>query len=118
GDEPRHVFDVLGGAHDLFRRLDVQEDGVLQKGLFVLARICVNAKSGGGCSVDNFVIHIGDVNDLANLVSALAQESAQRIHDHIGAEVADVAVVVNGGSAGIHADQVVVQRLEITHPRR
>ena len=35
-----------------------------------------------------------------------------------GAEVADVAVVVDGGAAGVHADFVIVQRLKFLDSAR
>ena len=44
---------------------------------------------------------------MAHFVSTLPQEAAQQIDGDKGAEVADVAVVVDRGSAGVHADFVV-----------
>ena len=49
------------------------------------------------------------------LESALAQEAAQNIHSDEGAEVADMAVVVDGGAAGVHADGIVRGRSELFH---
>src|SRR5208283_406830 len=45
-------------------------------------------------------------------VAALLQEAPQRVHHDESAEVTDVSIVVNRGSTGIHADQVIFQRME------
>jgi hypothetical protein len=53
-----------------------------------------------------------------DLVSALPQEAGEEIDGDEGAEVADVALVVDGGPAGIHADFVVAQGMEFFDLRR
>jgi len=52
-------------------------------------------------------IHVADV------VSALAQKAIKKIDGDECAEIADVAVVIDGRPAGIHADAIVVERMEI-----
>ena len=52
---------------------------------------------------------------MLEFVSALAQESPQDVHGNKGAKVADMAVIVHRGAAGIHADGIVRFRLELFH---
>ena len=75
--------------------------------------VLANGDAGGGRVADDLVVHVGDVHDVLQLVAALPQEAAQQFDDDEGAEVADVAVVVNRGPAGVHADGVVFQRVEL-----
>ena len=62
---------------------------------------------------DDLVVHVGDVHDVLQLVAALLQEAPQRVDHDEGAEVADVAVVIHRGTAGVHADQVVFQWMKL-----
>src|SRR5436305_12996463 len=61
---------------------------------------------------DDFVIHVGDVHHVLELMAALPQEPAQNVYRDKGAEIADMAVVVDGEPACIHADCVVHGWLE------
>ncbi len=45
--------------------------------------------------------------------SALPQEARQDIDRHKSAEIADVSVVVNGRSTGIHANLLPIEGLEL-----
>ena len=62
---------------------------------------------------DDFVIHVGDVHYVLHFVSALAQKTIEKVDGYEGAEIADVAVVIDGWSAGVHADVVTVDRMEV-----
>ena len=61
---------------------------------------------------NDFVVHVGDVHDVADVVSALAQKAIEKIDGDKCAEIADVAVVIDGRSAGVHADAVAVEWME------
>ncbi len=50
---------------------------------------------------DDLVVDVGDVHDVFDGDALLAEKAAQHIDVQEGAEVADVAVVVDGGPAGI-----------------
>ena len=90
----------------------MQRGGVFEKRLLVFRRVLLYGHARRGSIADDLVVHVGDVHDVMDLVSALAQVAAQNVHGHEGAEVADVAVVVDGRSAGVHADLVVHERPE------
>ena len=62
---------------------------------------------------DDLVVHVGDVHHVLQLEAALLEEAPQGVDDDEGAEVADVAVVVDRGPAGIHADQVIFQGMKL-----
>ena len=58
----------------------------------------------GGCGVaDNLVVDVGDVHDVVERDALLTEDAAEDIDVEEGAEVADVAVVVDGGAAAVHA---------------
>jgi hypothetical protein len=50
---------------------------------------------------------------MVKLVPALAQKAAQDVDESEGAEVADVAVIVDGRTTGVHPNHAVLQRSEI-----
>ena len=62
---------------------------------------------------DDLVIYVGDVHDVVQGVTALAQKTAQHVYRNKRAEISDMAVVINGWSAGIHANLVVLERTEL-----
>ena len=116
-DEGRHFRNVLGGANE-GRLLDADHGGVLEKRFLILRGVLLHADAVAGGVADDFVVHVGDVHDVAHGVSALAEEPAQKVDGDEGAEVADVSVVVDGGAAGVHADFVVAKGMELLDLRR
>ena len=93
--------------------LDVQRVGIFQKRLAILLRVLLHGDAVAGGVADDLVVHVGDVHDVLQLEAALLQKAPQRVDDDEGAEVADVSVVVDRGTAGVHADQVVFQWMEL-----
>ena len=112
-DEMRHLLNVVGGADQKLRMLDVQGIRIFQESFLVLGGVLLDTDAVARRVADDFVIHVGDVHHVLQLVAALQQEAPQRVHHDEGAEVADVSVVVNRWPAGVHADQVVFQRAEL-----
>ena len=98
---------MLGCAHQL-GLLDVQRGSVFEKGLFIFGRVLLHANAGLCGIANDLVVHIGDIHDVSNFESTLAKEATENVNGDKGAEVADMAVVVHGGTAGIHADLVVL----------
>ena len=115
GDEVGHLGNVLGRAHDHLGRLEAQRLHVLAKGLLVFLGVLADADALLGRVADDFVVHVGDVHHVLELVAALPQKAPQQVHEDESAEVADVAVVVHRRAAGIHADKVVLLRLKLLH---
>ena len=112
GNELRHFRNVIGGADQLWL-LDVQRCRVFEECFFVFRRVLLHADAIAGRVANDFVVHVGDVHDVFDFVSTLAKEALEKVHSNEGAEVADVAVIVDGGAAGIHADFVVDQGVEL-----
>ena len=57
-----------------------------------------------GVRVGGQVPHVGDVDDVVDLIAAVFEGAPQDILEDIGAQVADVLVVVHGRAAGVQAD--------------
>ena len=51
--------------------------------------------------------HVGDVDNMLYLVPERKQQPLEHVLKYIGAEIADVRVVVHRGTAAVHADGVV-----------
>ncbi len=112
-DERDHLGDVVGGAGDLFGALDGEGVHVFEEGLFVFRGCSRSMVEVGRCGVaDDLVVDVGDVHDVADGDAVLLEDAAKEIDVEEGAEVADVAVVVDGGAAGVHAEGLVVRRRE------
>ena len=58
------------------------------------------------------VAHIGNIHDMLNPVSVVQQDPLQNIFKNIGAQVADVGIVINGRPAGVKPDLPFAQRDE------
>ena len=85
---------------------------VFEKGLLVLRGVVLDAQALLGGVADDLVVHVGDVHDVAHPEPALQQEAAQNVHRDKGPEVADVAVVIDRGPAGVHPHFVILQGME------
>ena len=114
-DKVRHLGDVVGGV-DQFGLFDIQSTRVFKKRVLILCRELLQRNTGLGGVADDFVVHVGNIHHVAYLVSALAEESTQDIYCYKCAEISDVAVVINRRPARIHADLIVLKRLELLDP--
>ena len=103
---------MLGGAHQRGLR-DVERGGIFEECLGEFRGVLLHSDVVAGGVADDLVVDVGDVHDVADVVSALAEEAVEQIDGDKCAEVADVAVVVDGGAAGVHADAVGVDRMEV-----
>src|SRR3989442_13027558 len=54
--------------------------------------------------LDRAVVHIGEVHDLEHVVTGVLEPAPQEILEEKRAEVADVRVVPDGGTAGVEGD--------------
>src|SRR6185295_17222280 len=61
---------------------------------------------------DDAVVHVRDVHDLDHLVSLVPQGAAQEVRGHEAPEITDVAAVVDGEAADVHAHLGRLLRLE------
>ena len=61
---------------------------------------------------------VGDVHDVLDAVAVeFQQRAAQQIFEDVGAQVADMSIIVDGWTAGIEADLWRMKRDKFTHSR-
>ncbi len=103
-NEGDHLGDAIRGVGDVFRALDGEGVEVFEEGLLVDAGVDVDGEIDGGRVADDLVIDVGDVHDVLRGDALLMEETAEDVDMEKGAEVADVAVVVDRGAAAVHAE--------------
>src|SRR5208282_44930 len=86
---------------------------IFQKGLGELRGVLLHGDAVARGVANDLVVDVGDIHDVADVVSTLAQKAIEKIDGDECTEIADVAVVINGRPAGIHADAVAVDRMEV-----
>ena len=104
-DERDHLGDVVGGVGDLFGELDVEGFEVLEEGLLELGGVVGDGDACVAGVTDDLVVDVGDVHDVLDGDSLLKDEAAEDVDVEECAEVADVAVVVDGGAAAVHSQR-------------
>ena len=111
-DELDHLGDLLGGARSHIGVLHVHGVHVVKEGLRIF---CGNL----GCAsaffvglLDDLVIDVGDVGDELHVEAAPRKIAADDIEADKRTSVADMDIVVHGGTAHVHADLPVLERLE------
>src|SRR6185312_13420431 len=114
-DPGHHVGDEVGGADDVAGRLDAQTPHVGQEGVGVDVGVGAQFLAGLARAGDHFVVHVGDVHHRVHIEPLLRQKALQDVHPDEGAEVADMAVVVDGQTAGVHADLAGGERHQRLH---
>ncbi len=112
GDKVGHLIDVFGGEHQN-RPLNVQRSRIFQEGLGKLRGVLLHSHAIARGIANDFVVHVGDVHDVADFVSALAEKAIEKINRDECAEITDVAIVIDGWSTGVHANAVAVQRMKV-----
>jgi hypothetical protein len=66
------------------------------------------------CGIANdFVVHVGDIHDVADVVSTLAEKAVKKIDSDKCTKITDVSVIVDGRPAGIHPDAISVDGMEV-----
>ncbi len=111
-DHRVHAGDMVGGTRFLVWRQDVQAALVFVHRVDHARREGVEAFAVLVGPVDDLVIDVGDIAHVGQLVTALAQPAGDQVERHHAAAVAQVAVVVHGHAANVHAHLVAIQRLE------
>ncbi len=105
-----HFGDVGGGAGEAFGAFEAQRGAVGEEGVGIDVGVFLERLALGDGVADDFVVHVGDVHDVVERVAGGAQPAAHEVVKDKGPEVADVGVVVDGGAAGVHADEVAFKR--------
>ena len=107
-----HASDVIGGARFHVRFLDVQARFVfVHRGDHALGQRFERFTVFAG-AIDDLVVDVGDVAHVGQVITAEAQPARHQVERNHAAAVAEMAVVVNGHPADVHAHLVAIQRLE------
>jgi len=102
-DEGNNRRDVFGGVGGLVRTKAIEGLEILEEGGLVFGGVIAQGSIGFADAPDDFVLHVGDVHDVADLEALELQAAPHQIGEHEGAEVADVGEVMHGGAAAIEA---------------
>ncbi|MDT4843544.1 hypothetical protein FQZ97_774780 [compost metagenome] len=108
-----HAGDVAGGARLGIRAQHAQARLVLVHGRDHaldqrLERLAVLVGAA-----DDLVVDVGDVAHVGQVVAALAQPAGDHVERHHHPRMADMAEVIDGHAADVHAHLVADQRLEV-----
>jgi hypothetical protein len=90
-----------------FQRFEILEERLLES-----SRIFADGNAGLRCVADDLVVHIGNIHHVPDGNAGETQKTAQHVDLQKRAEVADVAVVVNRGPAGVHPQCFAIGRRE------
>ena len=90
-------------------RLAVERLHVFEEGALELGGVLGDGLVGGSGVADDLVVDVGDVHDVVDGEALQLDGAAQHVDVEEGAEVADVAVVVDGGAAAVEAQGVAVR---------
>ena len=112
-DEGDHFGDVVGGGGIVLGRFDVELGEVVEKSVDIFFGVFPERQALLDGGADGFVVDIGEVLHLGDPEPAELDVAAEEILEHVGTEVADVGIVVDGGAAGVHAHMLSVERDEL-----
>ena len=104
---------MIGGLAPDMRLLDVQVPEVALKGFGIFPGDLPGGLAGAAGALLHLVLagigvgfqmpHVGDVHDMIDLQSVVLQHPSQNVLEDVGAQVADMGVIVDRRTAGVHA---------------
>ena len=108
GDHARNVL-RFGRCGESVGRFDAQRVEILEEGILEgLGEIGQRNTFFAGAA-DGFVVHVGQVHDALDVEPAVFKMALEKILEEVGAEIADVGVVVDGRTAGVDLDLLAVR---------
>ena len=114
-DHVQHFRDVRRGLGIVFRRFDAERAEILEERILVFAREGLKRQPRGARIADGLVVDVGQVHDLRDLDAVVFERAAEKVFEEIGAEIADVGVVVDRRAAGVHPGVSLADRGEFGH---
>ena len=103
-DEVEHLTDVLGGAGLVRGRLDAQRGDVLVHGQRHLVGELADGDAALHRTADDLVVDVRDVAHIGHAIAAGLEPALHHVERHHHAGMADMAEVVDGHAAHVHAD--------------
>src|ERR1043166_4634675 len=109
-DHRNHPVDVLliGGGGEVVCPFDPQSFDVVKKCLLERRSKFLERNFSFACAADRFVVHIGDVHDAMDFVTAQFEMTLQEVFEDVSAKVANVRAAVNRRPAGVDVDLAVL----------
>ena len=102
-DQLHHVVDMLGGAGNMFGRLQIQGAAIVQIRLNVFVRVFANADARRRRFLNDAIVHVGEVHHLNDAKSLRLQVPPQDILKHKCAEIPNVSEIVDRRPASVRA---------------
>ncbi len=115
-DQSHDLGDMGSGPGVMIRRADLQSGGVFPVGGDEAPRQVSHPNSLLGGAADHLVVDIGIILDHRHLKPAVDQVAADHVKNDKSARVADMDVVVDGGSADVVAHHGRAPRPELLLP--
>ena len=109
-DERQHLRHIFGGARLVRGALYAQRVGILVQGIDHAVGQAADGFAVVHGALDDFVVDVGDVAHVGHAVAAGAQPALHHIKRHHGAGMAQVAQVVHGHAADVHAHMAGFER--------
>jgi hypothetical protein len=85
---------------------DVQGFGVVEEGLAINRGEFLQRQVFFARAADGLVVDVGELHDVVDVEAEMAQGAAEEIDRDVGAEIADVAVIIDGRAADVEADRL------------
>ncbi len=86
----------------MFRALDAQRFEVLEKRVLVNLREVRQGRARLARTADRLVVHVGEIHHPLHREAARFEMPLQQVLEDVGAEIADVRVIINRRPAGVH----------------
>ena len=97
---------MIGGLGDMMRVDTIKDLEILKKRILILGGVFTQRGLLLGHAADNFILYIGDIHHMGDIISAKAKVAPHQISKDKGAEITDMSKVVHRGSAAIHTHLV------------
>ena len=108
GDHARNVL-RFGRRGESVGRFDAQGGQIVEKSVLEGFGEIGQGNAFFPGAADGFVVHVGQVHDALDAESAVFEMALEKILEEVGAEIADVGMVVDRRSAGVDLDLLAVR---------
>src|SRR5215213_5688420 len=115
-DQRDHLGYVAGGAWNNVWAFAAERVEVFPERVDVLRGVFVDRQTGLLRLGDDSVLDVSDVHDVSDFVAFEFQVTAYDVCGNGAAEVADVAVIPDGGTAVVETDLAFAQRAKFFDP--
>src|SRR5262249_53103428 len=117
-DQSHHLLYMPGRAWIDLGVLGPQQAHVLEEDLLPSARELADADAGQVCLLDDSIVDVGDVQDVDEPVATYGQMPSQQVVQEVGAIVAQVRVVPDRGTTGVHTHDACFERTDLLFAAR